>query len=107
MLELDSPYLEAVRRILQTHVPDLAVRAFGSRVCGSPKPYSDLDLVIMTAAPLPMPIKVRLEEAFSESCLPFKVDVLYWDEVAESFREVIRKGWEPVQNAQPISDVSA
>ncbi len=97
MLDLEPRHLEAVRKILHAHVPDLTVRAFGSRVCGTAKPYSDLDLVIMTAAPLPMSVKVRLEDAFSESCLPFKVDVLYWDEVAESFRKLIEGAWEPVQ----------
>ncbi len=103
MLELEPRHLNLVRRILQAHVPDLPVRAFGSRVRGAAKPHSDLDLVIMTEAPLPMSVKVRLEEAFSESCLPFKVEVLYGDEVAESFRQLIDGAWEPVQEARTRS----
>ncbi|HSB82174.1 MAG TPA: nucleotidyltransferase domain-containing protein [Candidatus Methylomirabilis sp.] len=97
MLDLEPRHLDTVREILRSQIPDLAVRAFGSRVRGGAKPHSDLDLVVMTAAPLPMPVKVRLEEAFAESCLPFKVDVLYWDEVAESFRRLIDGAWELVQ----------
>lgn len=102
MLELESRHFDEIRRILQEHVPGLDVRAFGSRVRGGAKPHSDLDLVVMTDAPLPMPIKVGLEAAFSESRLPFKVDVLYWDEVSESFRRLIAQGWEPIQDVSAI-----
>ncbi len=101
MLELEPRHVDVVRRILHTHVPDLAVRAFGSRVRGGAKPHSDLDLVVMTTAPLPISVKVQLEEAFSQSRLPFKVDVLYWDEIAESFRQLITGAWEAVQEAPP------
>ncbi len=97
VLDIEPRHLDTVREILRSHIPDLAVRAFGSRARGGSKPHSDLDLVVMTTAPLPMPVKVRLEEAFAESSLPFKVDVLYWDEVAENFRQLIAGAWEPVQ----------
>ncbi len=107
MLDLEPRHLELVHRILHAHVPDLEVRAFGSRVRGGAKPHSDLDLVIMTAAPLPMSVKVRLEEAFSESRLPFRVDVLYWDEVAESFRRLIEGGRESVQEARASPPTSS
>jgi predicted nucleotidyltransferase len=78
-------------------VPALEVRAFGSRVDGQAKPHSDLDLVVMTKGPLPMAVKVKLESAFSESRLPFKIDVLYWNEVSEAFRRLIDEKWERVQ----------
>jgi predicted nucleotidyltransferase len=91
-----------VRRILQQFIPHLEVRAFGSRVRGGAKPHSDLDLVAMTNAPLPMPIKVKLEDAFSESRLPFKVDVLYWDEISGNFRRLIEQGWERIQDVSAI-----
>ncbi len=100
VLELESRHLQLVQNTLHTHIHELPVRAFGSRVCGAAKPHSDLDLVIMSVRPLPMSVKVRLEEAFTESCLPFKVDVLYWDEVNEGFRELILQRWETVQNGK-------
>ncbi|WP_338332701.1 nucleotidyltransferase domain-containing protein [Acetobacter sp. LMG 32666] len=65
-----------VLRILNEIVPDREVRAFGSRVTGKAKPFSDLDLAIMGDDPLPLEIRARLEEAFSESDLPWKVDIL-------------------------------
>lgn len=65
-----------VLRILNEIVPDREVRAFGSRVTGKAKPFSDLDLAIMGDEPLSLETRARLEEAFSESDLPWKVDIL-------------------------------
>lgn len=97
MLDIEPRHLAEVRRILQLHAAGLEVRAFGSRVRGGAKPYSDLDLALMTQDPLPVRIKVRLENALAESDLPFKVDVLYWDETSEGFRRLIDEEWELVQ----------
>jgi predicted nucleotidyltransferase len=99
VLELESRHVATVRRILEAHVPALEVRAFGSRVQGHAKPHSDLDLAVRTTSLLPIGVKVRLEQAFAESDLPFKVDVLYWDEIGEGFRRLIEQGWEPVQES--------
>lgn len=97
MLDIEPRHLAELRRILKLHAAGLEVRAFGSRVRGGAKPHSDLDLAVMTAAPLPMQIKVHLENALAESDLPFKVDVLYWDETSDTFRRLIEEGWELVQ----------
>nr|WP_301273864.1 nucleotidyltransferase domain-containing protein [Acetobacter cerevisiae] len=63
-------------RILNEIVPDREVRVFGSRVTGKAKSFSDLDLAIMGDEPLPLETRARLEDAFSESELPWKVDIL-------------------------------
>lgn len=78
-----------VLRILNEIVPDRDVRAFGSRVTGKAKPFSDLDLAIMGDEPLSLETRARLEEAFSESELPWKVDVLDWALSDQSFRKLI------------------
>ncbi|MEW9298621.1 nucleotidyltransferase domain-containing protein [Acetobacter oryzifermentans] len=80
-----------VLRILNEIVPDREVRAFGSRVTGKAKPFSDLDLAIMGDEPLSLETRAQLEEAFSESELPWKVDVLDWVLVDNGFHEIIRK----------------
>ncbi|MCG4254107.1 nucleotidyltransferase domain-containing protein [Acetobacter senegalensis] len=80
-----------VLRILNEIVPDREVRAFGSRVTGKAKPFSDLDLAIMGDEPLSLETRAQLEEAFSESELPWRVDVLEWVLVDNSFHEIIRK----------------
>ena len=97
MLDIEPRHLAEVRRILQLHAGGLEVRAFGSRVRGGAKPHSDLDLAVMTTDPLPIQVKVRLESALAESDLPFKVDVLYWDETSDTFHRLIEEAWELVQ----------
>ena len=82
-----------VLRILNEIVPDRDVRAFGSRVTGKAKPFSDLDLTIMGDEPLPLETRARLEEAFSESELPWKVDVLDWAQVDADFKRIISNSW--------------
>lgn len=97
MIDLKSEYLETVKHILAEHMPEYEVLAFGSRVTGNVKEFSDLDLVIMTDRPLPLRRMARLKEAFSESNLPIKVDVVDWATTDENFRAIIRRGTEVVQ----------
>lgn len=78
-----------VRAILRRLAPGRGVWAFGSRATGSAKEYSDLDLVILGEVPLGLSRMAELAEAFQESDLPFKVDVLDWTAVTPSFRKII------------------
>lgn len=82
-----------VLRILNEIVPDREVRAFGSRVTGKAKPFSDLDLAIMGDEPLSLETRARLEEAFSESELPWKVDILDWVQADEAFQKIIKQNY--------------
>ncbi len=91
-LLLSPSELCEVRRILNELVPEYAVWAFGSRVGGAAKPYSDLDIAIITNEPLSLAIKADLSEAFAESDLVFKVDVVDWASTSGSFRRIVEAG---------------
>jgi type I restriction enzyme S subunit len=78
-----------LRRILQQHLPRHEVWAFGSRVTGRAKPYSDLDLVVIAEEPLPLGQRAALVEALTESDLPWTVDLLDWATTAPAFRRLI------------------
>lgn len=92
MIHLGCEELETVKRILKSHVPEFDVWLFGSRAHGRAlKPYSDVDLAVITNQPMNAPQFAELQEAFSESDLPFKVDIVDWSAASESFREVIRE----------------
>lgn len=82
---------DTVQRILQTHVPQHEVWAFGSRVRGAAKPYSDLDLAIITQEPLSVSVLGALQDAFAESDLPWRVDVVDWACTSDSFRRIIEQ----------------
>lgn len=83
--------LQQVLRILAENVPDRKVWAFGSRVGGTAKNFSDLDLTILGDEPVPADVLADLQAAFRESDLPFKVDVIDWATTQEHFRRVIEK----------------
>jgi predicted nucleotidyltransferase len=97
MLDLTAEQLATVQSILCQHVPDREVQAFGSRVTGKAKPYSDLDLVIMGDIPLDFRTVAALKDTFAESDLPFRVDVVEWATTGDNFRAIIRERSETVQ----------
>jgi len=84
--------LEIVRAIVGRFVPGKEVRAFGSRASGNARRHSDLDLVIMTERPLDVTVLAGINAAFSDSSLPFTVDILDWATLDEGFRRLIREG---------------
>jgi len=88
-IDIRLEHLEIVRDILRRHVPEYEVWAFGSRVTGNAKPYSDLDLAVITDRALPAEVRLSMAEDFSESDLPWKVDLVDWATTGEAFRRVI------------------
>ena len=97
MIALDSGQLETVKKILQRHVPERRVLAFGSRVTGQNKPFSDLDLAVIGDEPLPLSVSGGLRDAFSSSGLPFSVDFVDWAITDEEFRQAILQAHEVIQ----------
>jgi predicted nucleotidyltransferase len=75
---------------LQQFLPDVGVWAFGSRTKGMARPTSDLDLVLFIN-PAQKSQVFALLEALEESNLPFKVDLLIWDEIPDNFKTNIQQ----------------
>ena len=98
MIDLNPNHLATVERILTEHVPECEVRAFGSRATWTSKDYSDLDLAIVGSGPLDRNTLGRLKEAFEDSDLPIRVDVLDWRSISESFRKVIERDYVILQD---------
>lgn len=80
---------EVVRAILLRHVREREIWAFGSRVRGTAKPFSDLDLAILGNQALPPGIRTDLADDFAESDLPYKVDLIEWATTSDRFRAII------------------
>ena len=80
-----------IQAILRAHVPDYTVWAFGSRATGSAKKFSDLDLAIIGEQPIGLNLSSRLAEAFAESNLPYKVDLVDWATTSEAFKKIIER----------------
>lgn len=86
-----------VKRILTQYVPDCTVWAFGSRVTGTAKPFSDLDLAVITEQPLSLERMASIKDAFDDSDLPIRVDVVDWAATSASFQEIIRRNYVVIQ----------
>jgi predicted nucleotidyltransferase len=90
-LAVSSEELKSIRTILQQLVPNAAVVAFGSRIRGTHAPYSDLDLAIDSGEPLELSTLAKLTDAFSDSQIPYKVDIVDVHRISEEFRSIIKQ----------------
>lgn len=87
---IESAHLAIIHDILRRLIPNREVRVFGSRVHGQHlKPFSDLDLAIMGEAPLSDDQLAKLTHAFSQSDLPYKVDLLDFASADTNFKNII------------------
>ena len=96
-LQVRPDHLALVHEILRRHVPDREVWAFGSRATGMAKDASDLDLAVWGNQPLDFGALASLRDDFSESSLPYRVDVVDGATVTEEFRRIIEQGHVLVQ----------
>ena len=95
-IDLSPEHLELVQSLLQSHLPGVAIWAYGSRVRGNAREYSDLDLAAFTTPEQTSRLH-DLRQAFEDSDLPFRVDLFAWDEIPVSFHSQIRQHYAVVQ----------
>src|SRR5258708_4134182 len=89
-IDLSPEHRRLVLDLLAEQLPVSAqVWVFGSRATGRARRYSDLDLAIDAGRPLSLDETAILREAFEDSDLPYKVDLVDWHAISGSFREII------------------
>jgi predicted nucleotidyltransferase len=93
MINVAEHDLKTIMSLLEKHIPECEVRAFGSRVSWTSKEHSDLDLVVIGPAKLERSRVEELKEAFEESLLPFIVDVMDWHRISPEFQKNIEKSF--------------
>lgn len=97
MLQLEPSYLQIVKSILKKNIPKQHVVIFGSRVTNTFKPHSDIDICVMSKNPLSFKTLADLREAFSESDLPMRVDIVDWTSITPEFRAIIKTACVEIQ----------
>jgi predicted nucleotidyltransferase len=90
-VDITPQHLQMVTDILQRYSPDREVWAYGSRVSGHSWQYSDLDLVIVGEGALDSITLWDLRDAFSESRLPYLVDLKDWHHIPQHWQDEIRR----------------
>jgi predicted nucleotidyltransferase len=99
MIDITAEQKQVIVGIIRQFAPGVEIRVFGSRFTGTAKPYSDLDLALAGKDKLDIRLIARIKEAFEESPLPFRVDVLDWNAITVEFRKVIEeKGFEAFES---------
>ena len=88
-IQLPKSHVEIIQRILREQVPQAQVFAFGSRVSGTPRKYSDIDLAIALPQPLGLRKLRQLKEAFEDSDLPICVDIVEWSLADADFKAAV------------------
>jgi len=87
MLKVENKHLKIVKAILSKYPYDFY--AYGSRVKGNSKRTSDLDICYQEKiSNLEL---TQLWEDFTESDLPFEVEVVSWENMRSIFKKIIQK----------------
>lgn len=99
-IDITTGQRKALLALLRRFIPGIAVWAYGSRVKGTARPNSDLDLVVFTSPEQRSLVSELKDELAESSAIPFLVDLHVWDEVPERFREIIRKEYVILQGTE-------
>jgi len=86
-LKIESRHLDMLKQILSKY--PYKFYAYGSRAKGTARKFSDLDLCYQ--ASIPRKIIYQIQEELEESDLPFFVELVNWEQMKPSFRELIEK----------------
>ena len=86
-LQLEEKHWNIIQQILSKYPYKFYI--YGSRAKGTARKYSDLDLCYQEEVPLS--IISRLREEFTESNLPFEVELVNWKHMRPVFREMIKR----------------
>jgi type I restriction enzyme S subunit len=97
-IDITQEQRESLLALLHRHIPGVTVWAYGSRVKGTSRSNSDLDLVIFTS-PAQSPQVSEIKDALDESNIPFRVDLHVWDDIPVRFHEIIRSDYVILSNA--------
>ena len=90
MLDVELRWQALVDDILRQHAPrPCRVWAFGFRVRGRARRFSDLDLAFDAGRPLTLRDTAVLADAFDESDLPWRVDIVDLVTCSETFKREI------------------
>jgi uncharacterized protein len=97
MINLSLDHMRIVQRILEEHLPNVPVFAFGSRAHGKAKKFSDLDLMLRADSKLEWTQIARAREAFEDSTLPIMVDLVDWHGCNPNFQAIIAAQLKPLK----------
>ncbi len=101
-VDIRPDHLGIVQDILRELLPvGTKVWVFGSRVNWTTKDSSDLDLALEGESQLSHKVLGTLKDAFEDSSLPYTVDVVDFDRIGDSFKQIVESQRTPL----PLDEV--
>ena len=91
-LPIDFPadHRRLVLNVIRANLPQSTKAwVFGSRATGRARRYSDLDLALDAGRRMTLDEIARLTEAFSDSELPYRVDLVDWRDIDDRWRHIV------------------
>ena len=99
LIDLAPKQLGLLKKIIQQHIPDKTVWAYGSRVTWKADEASDIDLTVFDCTNVQID---ELKETLEESNLPISVDVMNWEEIPDNFKTNIKKQYVVLQEKNTL-----
>ena len=99
MISVSSKEFEIIINILHNYIKKGKVYAFGSRYKNNNRKFSDFDIAIDTGEKLSFEFLNIVKDAFEESDLPYRVDIIDYNNISDKFKKIIDGGNEIIYNA--------
>ncbi len=94
MFGLEDRYIESILTVLHKNIPqkDAKFYIFGSRSKGTYKEYSDIDIAVeLPNEKLSADILGKILIEFSDSTLPYEVDIVDLNAIDKKFKNLIQE----------------
>ena len=92
MMKIQGISQEQISKILKCiylHEPHLKVFAFGSRVKGTARKYSDFDLALDAGHSLDLSVLIKIKNTLSETDLPIVIDIVDYYSLSPDFKALV------------------
>lgn len=95
MADIDPRHKKIIINIIKMKLSKAKIYAFGSRVKGTNKKYSDLDIALDNSEnTIDLSVKSQLEEALAQTAIPYKVDLVDLSLIDSDFKKNIFLNYE-------------
>ena len=97
MINIKNKHFHILKSILKAY--NYSFFLFGSRISEKAREFSDIDLLYFEN--IPNDIIIRIEEELEESDLPYKVDLVNYNQCDDNFKKIIGNNYVCIQRKVP------
>ncbi len=106
-MSLNRNYLKMITSVISEVIPDGEIFLFGSFARGCERSYSDLDIAVRASSQIPFEKMLILHHLFSESDLPYVVDIVDLRSVSDGFHLSIEKDLVKIEQDGSVTPITS